>query len=551
VPSNFLHMYHKLTATSSEQEHDVCVVGAGPVGITVALQCETAGLSVLLLEAGQAVPGAIVDGLRDAEIVDGSRHAPLEKVSCSGLGGTSGLWGGRCVPFDDIDFERRPFVRHSGWPISAAELECCHAEAAAYLDCGSNGFTSTIPEWDLATEISCQTIERLSSQPRLGRRFHSKLRASKQVRVRFGEIVQGIELNHGDGQVSSLRLASGFRPSARLFVLACGGLQNTRILLDLQRDRPRFFGGEEGPLGRFYMGHLTGRIASIVLQDPRDVESFDYQPDREGYWYRRRFSLPAATQLRHELLNTVFWLGNPPFYDPSHRSAAASTLYLQFLLLERLKYVPRDFVSFHRGDAPTDLRAHLTNVGRAPADAAKGLAKAIYHELSRHELKPFFLTNRGGVYSLHYHSEQIPQRSNRVRLKPGSERLSIDFHYCDEEVSSIVRAHEILDSALRRTGKGYLKYWQRPEERMAQVLAQADDGYHQIGTVRMGQDAKDSVVDRDCRVHGLKNLYVAGSAVFPTSGQANPTFTAVALAKRMAGHLACELSKSKTLLVGS
>jgi hypothetical protein len=544
-------MYHNSTAISSEQQYDVCVAGAGPVGLTVALQCEALGLSVLLLEAGDAIPGEIADGLRDIEIVDGSRHAPLEQVSCSGLGGTSRLWGGRCIPFDDIDFERRSFVRHSGWPIPAAELECGHAEAAAYLDCGSTGFTSTIPEWDPATEISCQTIERLSSQPRLGQRFHSKLRDSELIRVRFGEIVQGIEFNSEDGQIGSLRLASGFRPSARLFVLACGGLQSTRILLDLQRTRPRFFGGEEGPLGRFYMGHLTGRIATIVLQNPQDVESFDYRQDKEGYWYRRRFSLRAATQLRHELLNTVFWLGNPPFHHPGHRSAAASNLYLHFLLLTRLNYIPRDFVSFHRGDAPSDLSTHLMNICRDPGDAAKGLAKAIYHQLSRDELRPFFLTNRSGVYSLHYHSEQTPQLSNRIKLTPGSERLSIDFHYCEEDVSSIVRAHEILDRALRRAGKGYLKYWQRPEERLAQVLAQADDGYHQIGTVRMGHNAKDSVVDRDCRVHGMKNLYVAGSAVFPTSGQANPTFAAVALAKRLASHLACDLSKSDTVLVRS
>jgi choline dehydrogenase-like flavoprotein len=114
-------MFHNSKAI--DEQYDVCVVGAGPVGLTVALECEAAGLSVLLLEAGQAGPGKISDRLGDAEFSDPARHAPLHNGSCSGLGGTSELWGGRCVPFDDIDFEPRPFVRNSTWPVPAAEIE--------------------------------------------------------------------------------------------------------------------------------------------------------------------------------------------------------------------------------------------------------------------------------------------------------------------------------------------------------------------------------------------------------------------------------------------
>jgi len=276
------------------------------------------------------------------------------------------------------------------------------------------------------------------------------------------------------------------------------------------------------------------------LHDPRAVENFDYSLDKDGYWCRRRFSLSASTQREDELLNTVFWLGNPPFHDPSHGSAAASSIYLNLSLpIARMKYSSSDFVSFHRGNGSLELRKHLANILGDPKDAASGLARAVKYQLSD-DLKPFFVRNSRGIYSLQYHSEQVPDASNRVRLIRGSNgavRISIDFRYCEEDARSVVRAHEILDHALRRSGKGYVKYWQRPEERLDHVLAQARDGYHQIGTARMNEDEKLGIVDSRCRVHGLRNLYVAGSAVFPTSGQANPTFTAVALAARLANDL--------------
>jgi GMC oxidoreductase len=536
-----LLMYCNPHATAAAQEHDVCIVGAGPVGLALALECEAKGLSVLLLEAGQARAGQVVDQLCNAEISDPLRHAPLDHINRCGLGGTSELWGGRCVPLDDIDYERRSFVNQSGWPISATELENYNATAASYLDCGNSGFISEIAGWDQAPEMSCQSIERLSSQPRLGRRFRSTLGNSNLIRVHLGEVVEGVALDGEQERVTTLRLASGLRPSARLFVLACGGLQITRLLLGLQRIRPQSFGGEDGPLGRFYMGHLTGRIASMVLHEPDAVEDFYYRRDHEGYWYRRRFTLGAATQREQELLNTVFWLGNPPFYDPSHGSAAASSLYLSLGLIPRLKYFSKDFISFHHGGGISDIKTHLANIWNGPGDAARALARAVHHQLSSDKLKPFFITNPRGVYSLHYHSEQLPQASNRVRLKRNSDQLTIDYNFCDQDTSSVVRAHDILDRALRRSGKGYLKYWQYPEERAAHVLAQASDGYHQIGTARMGDGEHNSVVDKDCRVHGLKNLFIAGSAVFPTSGQANPTFSAVALAVRLAAHLSKEL----------
>lgn len=528
-----------------DREYDVCVVGAGPVGLTVALECEATGLSVLLVEAGQAKSRKPVNGSGGIEIVDTARHAPIDVVTRTGLGGTSAVWGGRCVPFDEIDFEPRSFVRHSGWPISHDELKPWYAKAAFYLDCGPGGFRSPLPGWNEGPHVSFQGVERLSSQPRLGPRFADQLRKSPRLELKLGQAVSGINLTTDGDSVRSFAFAGSSTaragPKARAFVLACGGLQSTRILLDLQRSWPRHFGGDEGPLGRYYMGHLTGKIASIVLHDPADVKNFDYTRDGEGHWFRRRFSLPRSTLIEREILNTVFWLGNPPFHDAGHGSAAASCIFLMLTLpIVGRRFLSGDTFAFHRGAASKHLAQHWANVLGNPLEALAGVTAAAKYRLATRDLRPFFFRNSHGEYALHYHSEQMPNPNSRIRLIGNSTdetRLSVDFRFCDDDAMSVIRAHEVLDNALRQSGKGYVKYWQRPEERLHQILSQAQDGYHQIGTARMADNGRIGVVDPNCRVHGLNNLYVAGSAVFPTSGQANSTFGAVAIAARVADRL--------------
>jgi choline dehydrogenase-like flavoprotein len=150
------------------------------------------------------------------------------------------------------------------------------------------------------------------------------------------------------------------------------------------------------------------------------------------------------------------------------------------------------------------------------------------------------VANPSGRYALRYHAEQIPNPESRVYLGSdanANQGLTVDFRYLPDDAASVVGAHELLDDELRRSRLGYLEYWTKSDERADAVGAQAMDGYHQVGTTRMGSDAKSSVVDLNCRVHGFDNLYVASSSVFPTAGSANPTFPMVALALRLAHHI--------------
>lgn len=531
----------------SDREFDVCIVGAGLAGIAVALACETKGLTTLLVEAGGRRPSTWPRTTVEAEIVEPHRHAPLDVATRQAFGGTSWAWGGGCVPLDAIDFEQRPYVSGSGWPLSYKDVGRWHGHAAAYLDCGDPAFSSQAPGWEGLPDVSVDRLQRLARRARIVRDYANVIRKSGRLWVSLHKDVKGLELDATGEQVVGLRIGSSTRgpvPRARAYVLACGGLRTTRLLLDLQTRWPGHFGGKDSALGCFYMGHVVGEIATVVFKAPKQAAQFLFRPDAQGIFSLRHFRINDNRQRADGVLNTVFALRSPPIADQRHESGALSLA----LLASRLPGVRAALRSERLHTSSSEPQAicvarHVRNVLADPHLSARELARLVYFRFGRRPGVPVIPENRSGRYGLRYHAEQVPSASSRVRLaantnSAGERHLSVDFKFTDQDTRSVLLAHEILDRSLRQSGKGHLEYWHPPEERLEAIRAMASDGYHQIGTTRMGESPRQSVVDPSCRVHGLKNLFIASSSVFPTSGNANPTFTVAALAIRLAHHLA-------------
>ncbi|ACZ31706.1 GMC oxidoreductase [Xylanimonas cellulosilytica DSM 15894] len=530
-------------------DYDCCVVGAGPVGLAFATEAARAGRKVLLVDAGTETSGkhdviTAKDG--STEIVDPARHAPLDLTTRQGLGGTSWLWGGRCVAYEPIDFEDRDYVPDSRWPITIDDVRPWYAAAAEHLDCGAAVFASNRPDWDGLREFRMSNLERWARQPQLAPGLGARVTAHPSIDVLLGTRVVDIDLAE-DGSVTGLAVLRDGAPatvSARTYVLAMGGLEITRFLLDVQVRRPELFGGVDGPLGRYYMGHATGSIAEIVLDDPKRAADLDFVLDEHDTYVRRRFTLTEEAQREHRVLNTSFYLDNPPFYEHEHKNA---TLSLVFLGL-RIPAVGRRMIAEgirlrHIGEPPYRIGAHLWNIARKPWRAAVDVLDILRRRYWSAVRKPgFILRNDGGRYALHYHGEQIPHPDSRVHLVPGADGkpvLRIDYRYAEQDIDSLLLAHELLDKELRAAGLGHLEYL-APDEPSLRALTwqQSTDGFHSIGTTRMSDDPDDGVVDQDCRVHGTTNLYLASSSVFRTSAEANPTYFAAVLAVRLAHHLA-------------
>jgi choline dehydrogenase-like flavoprotein len=305
----------------------------------------------------------------------------------------------------------------------------------------------------------------------------------------------------------------------------------------------------DGPLGRYYMGHISGKIASIRFDHPAAIADLDFKLEGSAS-YRRRFMLTADAQMQHGVLNTAFWPDNPPLYDPGHRSGVLSAVFLALsfppagrrLLSEAIRLA-------HTGPKPYPYAKHLRNAVLGAPRGAKDIYRILRDRFIRKPKKPGFLvSNPGGRYALHYHAEQIPQRDSRITIGDdadafGVPRAVIDLRFAPQDVQSVIDSHRLLDEALRANGIGRLEYWypsEKPAELAERIWTQAADGFHQVGTTRMGSDPAENVVDADLKVHGVENLYVASSSVFPTTGQANSTLLAVAFAVRLAERLCAE-----------
>ncbi len=531
----------------SQHAPDICIVGMGPAGLTLALEAEKRGLSVLLVDIG-SIDGTPVTN-NTATIADPARHAPLPLASYQGLGGTSWLWGGRCVQFEKIDFQKRSYVPHSGWPCSYTQLQPWYNVAAQYLDCGNAKFHSPVTGWDNLPDFDLSQHERWARQPQLAHRLKERVIASANILLLCDTQVTGMTFDDGQHHhVTSLIAINQSRTlslTAKHYVLACGGVETTRLLLAAQHTYPSTFAGPHGPLGRYYMGHIFGSIASIVLNNPNDVTALDFHPDATGTYVRRRFTLTAQAQEQHCLLNTSFYIDNPPFYDATHRNP---TLSLIFIAL-RIPAIGRKLIAEairlrHIGPPPYRIAPHLMNILRNPFRVVTDIVTILKDRyLSRVRKPGFILHNNGGTYALIYHSEQVPNPDSRITLKDNHNKgalpdVHIDFRYLEQDGTSVLRAHTLLDNALRASGKGYVHYHREQTQRMAHIMEEATDGFHQVGTTRMGTDPDDSIVDSNGQIHHMDNVLIASSSVFPTTGEANPTLLLVAFAARMAEYIA-------------
>ncbi|HSZ89497.1 MAG TPA: FAD-dependent oxidoreductase [Acetobacteraceae bacterium] len=541
-------------------QHDVCVVGAGPVGIVLALELARLGRSVLLLESGGMHDSKDAQRLADAAIVNPHSHVAMDIAVARRLGGASNLWGGRCVAMEDFDFTERAAVPHSGWPIGPADVAPYLPAACDYLGCGPPEFEDPVPDLTVANDdFRFVRLERWSKTPRIGALYARRLRDEPAIDLRLRATVVGLE-HAEDGRVCRVRVRqhggreASFTP--RCVVLAAGGLENARLLLATQLQYPGSFGGDDGPLGRYYMGHLYGSVADMVIHSPVLDAGIDYYLGRDGTYVRRRFTPSAALQQRMNLTNLALWPDYPAIHDPSHGNGILSFAYLSLSVPPIGRRIVVESIRQHYlGPGPIHRRPHLVNVLRNAPGTIAFIPSFLYRRyLARPPMPGFFQRNSGRRYSIRFHAEHLPNPLSRVTLghdtdELGLRKLNIDLRYTVADTIPLLRAHECFGQWLENTGLGALTWAAPASERSAYILAQCYDGHHQIGITRMSNDARNGVVGPDCRVFGADNLFIAGSSVFPTSAEANPTLLAVALAVRLAARISqdiCRVPQPKT-----
>lgn len=512
---------------SSEIVTDIAVVGSGPAGIALSRQLASFGRTVSLFESGDTDYSAAAQELNDGIDVRG-RNNYLGSCRIRAFGGTSFHWGGWCRPLDRIDFQKRDWIAHSGWPIDHDTL-AAHYSAACRI-CDLDADTFDLASWSgrraqsafpLPPERFVSSYFQLSKPTRFGEKFRDELAKSERIKVYVNATVRSIEL-HPDGRSCDRLIlmhpdGSQVPVRARRFVIACGGIENARLLLLSNSVMAAGIGNDRDLVGRYFMDHpafTSGRLAAT--DGDLQVGLYEHESAQR---VRGFATLVPSDELCAALQIPRFNVELLPELDSTRKN------------LGKLKGSYWSIAdSIKKGNFVDEIQPNLSRFMSIITDGSKYAIGEILHS------KP-----KVGQADLRNHLETSPNPDSRVTLdRDGKDRFGLaqarlDWRVAPADFRGWTRGLRRLAEDIGAAGIGRVKLEQ---DEMSDFNAlDYETSYHQIGTTRMHDTAAAGVVDRDCRVHGLDNLYIAGSSVFPTCGHANPTLTIVALSLRLADHL--------------
>ncbi len=458
--------------------------------------------------------------------------------------------------YDEVDFVPHGSVNGScTWTPDFLEA------TQPYLGIASEYFRTGSPKFELSTpndtsiaskasiaenfrsgDVTDQRLERWSLPTRFGKEYGSQIEESS-IEVLSGYCATTISQTNDKAEIESIEVApidgkNRTSVRAKTFVISAGGQETTRLLLK----SPQVFDELDEPpaaLGKYYQGHVSGKLAFVKFHGNPKKTDHEFIVDSDGVYCRRRFQFTKDALVKNKLLNVAFWLDNPPVYDPSHGNGVLSFIYMMMITpVLRKRLLPPAIARSLTSGKKFGLGRHLLNILKGMPGSMLTPAKIfVKRYLPRRKLPGVCLRSQSNRYALHFHSEQEPHAENRMALSDDGEKLVIDYRYTDQDVDSVIRAHQLLDSTLQSQGCGELEYLFGEGDFADAIREMSMDGLHQVGTTRIADNPRDGVVDNDLRVWGTQNLYLCSSSVFPTSSQANPTFFLGVCAARLANHL--------------
>lgn len=510
-------------------EADLCIIGSGAAGISIAAEHQDEDVSVIVLESGA------LEFQEDAQA--------LNKIECTGLGiksrsrfrqfgGSTTAWSGKWLPLNPSDFKTKEWIENSGWPIEFEDLEEYY-QRASIMHNGPN-ISSYFDEWtqevDSSEELEVSLIPvsvywldiyDLDFSLTVG----NFIEQSDNVTLYFSLTAVNIALNTSFDTVKTVdaiaKNGNKVSVKAQNFVLACGGIENARLLLASNSQVKTGIGNGSDNVGRFFMDHPSGSVATVELSKHYSFPECLGMTGESNGTHRR----DIGVRLREDIVEVNQSVASYMVWRPKAEhvpSASLRQLFSNLLLLKK---------------RPTQWKLYVATLKNLTQLEKVNFFQVVLHRL----LVKFGLKSKiVRKYSLNFHIEQIPSSENRISLSNerdafGQPLAAVHWTLSDVETRSIELLHHEMNILLKKKQCGKLR-WNDGSPPDFPNLVTGDSSHH-MGSTRMGNNDLTSVVDRNCKVHGIRNLYIAGSSTFPTSGYSNPTFTIVALAIRLADHL--------------
>lgn len=522
---------------NDEVRADLCIIGAGAVGITLALALKDSGLNIVLLETGDFKEH---DEARELSKIETTALPLSEPSRARGFGGTTQVWAARFRPFDPDDFEKKDWVPHSGWPINFEDVRPYYQQAARLLDAPQLEKFQTATLEHFLNKSSHKLLDDSAIQTTVfqwlkqedwdwGKKYKAAFEARTDLRVVLKANVIGISINDSGNRVERVLVktvaGNEFRVSARKFILAGGGLENARLLLmSRSTAHPNGLGNNQDVVGRFYMDHPKGVVG--------EIKPFDRNLFLPAYWgttenaqaVRGGIALAKEFRASNRILNSYCLL--EPVFPWSYNPGLSA--FIAFAQAVKRRKIPSDI---------------LVQYGRAMIDNRNAILGWVGSQIQKRIFNRQARIQKMTVWNF---MEQAPDPDNRVTLSGNLDRLGcpkiqLTWKIRDLDKLTMRTFHRVLKEELLKFRIGELR-----SPLLDDTLTEwpiKNDASHHMGTTRMGNDPATSVVDLNCKVHGIENLYIGGSSVFPTVGYANPTFTIVALAVRLAEHIKTKIFK--------
>jgi choline dehydrogenase-like flavoprotein len=530
---------------------DICIVGAGPAGISIARSFIGSSRSVCLVESGGLSGEDESQQLYQGTSIGSPQLDPaLSRMRA--FGGSCNVWGGGCIPLSRLDLRTRDWVPYSGWPISYDEIEPHYRRAREVCGIESHDFVegsfltrpTRAPVAFDADKLVNQNF--VLSPVFFGETYRAELERASNITVllhanllEFEAVPAGSCVRHArigalDGRRGVIR--------ARQYVLACGGIENARMLLLSNSVAPNGLGNDQDLVGRYFMDHPRGKLGTVFTDSPDPLtRPYDRSGGKGTAPTFPELCLSQEAMQTHQLLNGRV---RPVAV------AAPTPKGIQALrdLKTALRPAPRDESLALEGmmragggcngpghEAQAKATESIGKLGLRVGMGSWDIAHAAWRKFTD---KPTVRSDHVDVIG---YFEQAPNPDSRVTLGDqadalGQRKICVDWRLTDLDWHTYRTAATLCGTALANSCGG--KFERAPWlQESGEPVPQLSGTAHHLGTTRMSDDPRLGVVDRQCRVHGVDNLYVVGSSVFPTGGWAFPTFTIVALSMRLAEHL--------------
>ncbi|GAB5554551.1 MAG: GMC family oxidoreductase [Saprospiraceae bacterium] len=510
-----MHIDARNLTNNSVIEGDICIVGAGAAGISMALDWMDTPYKVILLEGGGFEYDEKVQELFAGKTT-GQKYFPLKASRLHYFGGTTGHWAGMCSTFDPIDFQKRDWVPNSGWPITKKDLDPFYEKANKVLKLGPYDYSydywnQELPNltplpldekviWNKMWQFTVAAYNRLYRETIINAKNIHLYTYANAVNIKANESVSEITeivVKNYAGKTHTVK--------AKHFILACGTIQNARMLLASNSQAARGLGNDNDLVGRYFQEHLEVASAELWLAKPfpTDLYSWQYGVTKAS----AELAFTPEIQAKEKILNGTASL--QPLSVAKHQKPRMET--------------------WQDGDPRKSAENTFNQWGEAAEKAKKEKG------------------NIERAYQLNTRIEQAPNPNSRVTLgtekdELGVPRANLHWELTALDKHSVRKMYQILGQQIGIAGIGRVKLLEFLQDLNDDTFPDSTNGgWHHMGTTRMADDPKQGVVDANCQVHGIANLYVAGAACYATSGAPNPTLTLTALSLRLSDYLKTKL----------